>query len=198
MHHRHVSLMHKGVKLPPPGLRSGCAASEDYADFFCAARFAAQYLCLASLIRFRPAALTFLLAFGAGFAAGAALPASARFAAIRRLSALMMFCLPCALSVLLALGASFVAVSGSAAAPDVPLIAAHRRCCASFIRFRVAALTFRLLGDVDVLADGAEGAAGAVLVSMTRSSAICASMSFFWASNPLIAASMMAVVSCGT
>jgi hypothetical protein len=87
----------------------------------------------------------------------------------------------------LAVFAAFV----SEADLDSPLIFAHRSRWASRIRFLAAALNFRLLGFAGTSAAEALG----VPLSMARSSAIWASILFFCASKPLIAASMMVFVS---
>lgn len=75
---------------------------------------------------------------------------------------------------------------------DVPLIAAHRRCWASFMCRRAAAENFRRLL---VRAAGVAAVSEAPPDSTARSSPICESMCRFCSSNPRIAALMISFVS---
>jgi hypothetical protein len=86
--------------------------------------------------------------------------------------------------------AAFVGFA-SGAALDSPLILAHLSRWASLIRFMAAALNFRLVGFAGDAPADAKGAP----FSMARKSAIWASIPFFCASKPLMAASMMVFVS---
>jgi len=89
----------------------------------------------------------------------------------------------------LGFGGSDVARDGGS---DVTLIAAHRRCWASFMRRRAAAENFRrfLVGASGVAA----GSAGPP-DRMARSPLICESMCRFCSSNPRMAAVMISFVS---
>lgn len=82
-------------------------------------------------------------------------------------------------------------LDGSAAAADfAPLTAAQRFRCASAIALRPAALIVRVF-----FVPSAGRTLAALPFSIVRSSAICASIRVFWASNPSIAALMTSVVS---
>jgi hypothetical protein len=123
-------------------------------------------------------------------ATGFGLAVAAFFAAHRFFKAATIAALPALLSLRLGFGASGVAGAGGA---DSPRIFAHRRCWASFIRFRAAAENFFRLR---VGASGVVAGVGFVPPSsMAWSSAIWRSILVFCDSNPVMAAMMISFVS---
>jgi hypothetical protein len=119
---------------------------------------------------------------GVAFLAAAA--DSARFSAHRFLVAAIILFMPSALIRRFGLAGSFAAGD-----PDSPLILAHRRCWASFIRRRAAAENFlRLCVGVSARAAGPPE-------SMAWSSPIRESMCRFCSSKPRMAAVIISLVS---
>ena len=111
--------------------------------------------------------------------------AAALFAAQRFFVAATIAALPSALSTRF----FFAGSAAFAGVAEPAFFSAHRFLWAAAIALRPAALIRLLLGAV--------GVTGALPLFRPRSSAICASIRRFWASNPSIAASMISCVSFG-
>jgi hypothetical protein len=139
----------------------------------------------------------FAAAFVDAFLSGADCAFSAALCRFQRFFvAAIIFFIPSALIFRFGFGASGVAGSGvaGAVASDVPLAAAQRLCCASFIRRRAAALNFLRLPGTDC---GVAAVSAGTPDNMDLSSTICWSSFVFCDSKPSIAASIMLSVSFG-